>query len=111
MQSEMVSPFSIHQQQLTMLAQQQSFTAAASANSSVGSQTFPVNVHQPGSNGIPLPIQNWGIVGHQVPGMMMSITDQQKYIQVELIKSFCIDVFKLKLSLLSCYCFLVPDEK
>ncbi|KAJ4703389.1 Arf GTPase activating protein [Melia azedarach] len=80
--SEMVSPFSIHQQQLTMLAQQQSFTAAASANSSVGSQTFPVNVHQPGSNGIPLPVQNWGIVGHQVPAMMMSITDQQKYIQM-----------------------------
>lgn len=80
--SEMVSPFSIHQQQLAMLSQQQSFLAAASAKSNGGSQTFPINVHQPSSNGIHVPIQNWGIVGHQVPGMMMPVADQQKYVQM-----------------------------
>lgn len=80
--SEMVSPFSIDQQQLAMLSQQQSFLAAASVNSNGGSQSFPINVHQPGSNGIHVPIQSWGVVGHQVPGMMMPIADQQKYVQM-----------------------------
>lgn len=87
-QSEMVSPFSIDQQQLAMLSQQQSFLAAASVNSNGGSQSFPINVHQPGSNGIHVPIQSWGVVGHQVPGMMMPIADQQKYVQVDLVKRF-----------------------
>lgn len=87
-QSEMVSPFSIDQQQLAMLSQQQSFLAAASGKSNGGSQSFPVNVHQPSSNGIHVPIQSWGVVGHQVPGMMMPIADQQKYVQVDLVKRF-----------------------
>lgn len=87
-QSEMVSPFSIDQQQLAMLSQQQSFLAAAFVKSNGGSQSFPVNVHQPGSNGIHVPIQSWGVVGHQVPGMMMPIADQQKYVQVDLVKRF-----------------------
>lgn len=87
-QSEMMSPFSIDQQQLAMLSQQQSFLAAASGKSNGGSQSFPVNVHQPGSNGIHVPIQSWGVVGHQVPGMMMPIADQQKYVQVDLVKRF-----------------------
>lgn len=87
-QSEMVSPFSIDQQQLAMLSQQQSFLAAASVKSNGGSQSFPVNVHQPSSNGIHVPIQSWGVVGHQVPGMMMPIADQQKYVQVDLVKRF-----------------------
>ncbi|KAH9796761.1 Arf-GAP domain-containing protein [Citrus sinensis] len=78
--SEMVSPFSIDQQQ--------SFLAAASVNSNGGSQSFPINVHQPGSNGIHVPIQSWGVVGHQVPGMMMPIADQQKYVQVDPVKRF-----------------------
>ncbi|KAK3188090.1 hypothetical protein Dsin_027651 [Dipteronia sinensis] len=81
--SKMVSPFSVHQQQLATLSQQQSSLMANSAKSSGGSQTFPVvNVHQPGSNGIHLPNQSWGIVGHQVPGMMMPVTGQQKYVQM-----------------------------
>lgn len=87
-QSEMMSPFSIDQQQLAMLSQQQSFLAAASVKSNGGSQSFPVNVHQPGSNGIHVPFQSWGVVGHQVPGMMMPIADQQKYVQVDLVKRF-----------------------
>lgn len=80
----MVSPFSTHQQQHAILAQQQSLLVAASAKSNSGSQTFPVNLHQPVSNGVYLPTQNWGIFRHQVPGMMMPITNQQKYVQVEL---------------------------
>ncbi|KAJ0082877.1 hypothetical protein Patl1_10862 [Pistacia atlantica] len=80
-QSKMVSPFSTHQQQVAMLAQQQSLLIAASAKSNGGPQTFPVNVHQPVSNGTYLPTQNWGFRGHQVPGMMMPINNQQKYVQ------------------------------
>lgn len=80
----MVSSFSTHQQQHAILAQQQSLLVAASAKSNSGSQTFPVNLHQPVSNGVYLPTQNWGIFRHQVPRMMMPITNQQKYVQVEL---------------------------
>lgn len=106
----MVSPFSIHQQQLAMLSQQQSFLAAASAKSNGGSQTFPINVNQPSSNGIHVPIQNWGIVGHQVPGMMMPVADQQKYVQVDLIKCFYLSVFRLRPFLILLF-FAFPDEK
>lgn len=70
----MVSPFSLHQQQLAMLAQQQSILMAAAAKSSGGIPTVPTNVLQPGSNGahsagggsVPL---NWPNMGYQVPGM------------------------------------------
>ncbi|XP_062160915.1 ADP-ribosylation factor GTPase-activating protein AGD5-like [Alnus glutinosa] len=81
-QSTMLSPFSIHQQQPTMLGQQQSFLMAASARSSVASQRFPAVVYQPWSNGILLPNQNWGSTGHQVPGMMMTVADPQNYMQM-----------------------------
>ncbi|XP_031249879.1 ADP-ribosylation factor GTPase-activating protein AGD5-like isoform X2 [Pistacia vera] len=80
--SKMVSPFSTHQQQVAMLAQQQSLLIAASAKSTGGPQTFPVNVQQPVSNGTYLPTHNWGFHGHQVPGMMMPINNQQKYVQM-----------------------------
>ena len=82
MQSTMTSPFSVPQQQLTMLGQQQPFLMAASAKSSVGSQRFPAIVYQPWANGILMPNQNWGGIGHQVPGMMMPVADPQKYMQV-----------------------------
>lgn len=77
--STMASPFSIHQQQLTMLGQQQSFLMAASAN---GSQTLPAIVHQPQSDAVLIPNQNWGSMGHQVPRMMMPVADPQKYMQI-----------------------------
>lgn len=79
MQSTMASPFSIHQQQLTMLGQQQSFLMAPLAN---GSQTIPAIVHQPHSNAVFIPNQNWGSIGHQVPRMMMPVAEPQKYTQV-----------------------------
>ncbi|KAF3954259.1 hypothetical protein CMV_020373 [Castanea mollissima] len=77
--STMASPFSIHQQQLTMLGQQQSFLMAPSAN---GSQTIPAVVHQPHSNAVFIPNQNWGSIGHQVPRMMMPVPEPQKYMQI-----------------------------
>ncbi|KAK9268206.1 hypothetical protein L1049_010649 [Liquidambar formosana] len=80
--SSMVSPFSVHQQQLTTLAQQQSVLMAAAAKSSEGSKTFSSNIHQPVSNGIHLPTQNWGSIGNQVPGMMMPVAELQKYMQM-----------------------------
>ena len=83
-QSSMVSPFSVPQQQLAMLSQQQQFHMTAAARTGGGSQTVPANAHRPISNGIHLPANNWGSYGYQVPGMVMPSTYPQTYIQVEL---------------------------
>ncbi|KAJ4977289.1 hypothetical protein NE237_002395 [Protea cynaroides] len=89
--SNMVSPFSAHQQQLAMLAHQQSILMAATAKSSVGAPTFPGNSQQPSSNGIHAlgaspTTQNWPNVGYQVPGLTVPGVGQsvlfQNYIQV-----------------------------
>ncbi|KAA8519857.1 hypothetical protein F0562_014053 [Nyssa sinensis] len=77
-----VSPFSVHQQQLAMLAQRQSLFNGAASRSSGGSQTYCGNILQPHSNGIHLPAQNWGSIGNQIPGTMMPVAEQQKYIQM-----------------------------
>ncbi|KAL7129622.1 hypothetical protein ABFS83_13G080800 [Erythranthe nasuta] len=68
--TNMVSPFSVHQQQLAMLAQQQSILMAAAANASSGAPKVPANA-QPGLNGTNLPNQSWPNVGYQFPGMQM----------------------------------------
>ncbi|KAK4491997.1 hypothetical protein RD792_002784, partial [Penstemon davidsonii] len=65
--SNMVSPFSLHQQQ--MLAQQQSILMAAAANASGAKPKAPGNT-QLGLNGTNLPNQSWPNVGYQFPGMM-----------------------------------------
>ncbi|XP_073264564.1 ADP-ribosylation factor GTPase-activating protein AGD5 isoform X2 [Populus alba] len=79
--SIMVSPFSVHQQQLgKMLSQQQQFIMATAAGSGNGSHTVPSKSHRPSSNGTHLPAQSWGNYAYQVPGMVMPITDPQKYI-------------------------------
>ncbi|KAB5533952.1 hypothetical protein DKX38_017038 [Salix brachista] len=80
-QSSMVSPFSIHQQQLAMLSQQQQFHVTVAARSDGGSQTITANAHRPSSNGIHLPAQSWGSYGYQAPGMVMPSTDPQPYFQ------------------------------
>ncbi|KAL9346719.1 hypothetical protein Peur_061572 [Populus x canadensis] len=80
--SSMVSPFSVPQQQLAMLSQQQQFHMTAAARTGGGSQTVPANAHRPISNGIHLPAQNWGSYGYQVPGMVMPSTYPQTYIQM-----------------------------
>ncbi|PIM98176.1 putative GTPase-activating protein [Handroanthus impetiginosus] len=68
--SNMVSPFSLHQQQLAMLAQQQSILMAAAANASGGAPKAAGNL-QLGLNGTHLPNQSWQHVGYQFPGMML----------------------------------------
>lgn len=69
MQSNMVSPFSLHQQQIAMLAQQQSLLMAAAANASAVTSKAPGNT-QLGLNGTNLPTQSWPNAGYQFPGMM-----------------------------------------
>ncbi|KAF7836771.1 putative ADP-ribosylation factor GTPase-activating protein AGD5 [Senna tora] len=68
--SNMVSPFSMHQQQLAMLAQQQSLLMAAAANSTGGNPRFPGSVPQPGLNGSNIPVPSWPAAGYSVPGVL-----------------------------------------
>lgn len=85
MQSNVVSPFSAHQQQLAMLAQQQSLLMAAAASASGAMPKVPNNP-QVGLNGANLPNQSWPNVGYQFPGMMMTDAQKaevQKYMQVD----------------------------
>lgn len=82
--SNMVSPFAMHQQQLAMLAQQQSILMAAAVKSTGADPKFPVNTQQPLPNGTNIPIQVWPNMGYQIPGMMMPVAgqgDQQKLAQ------------------------------
>lgn len=81
----MVSPFALHQQQLAMLAQQQSLLMAAAAKSGSGNSNISGNTQLPGVNGINLPAQNWPNIGFQVPTGMMPLggqADLQKLMQV-----------------------------
>ncbi|KAJ4981208.1 hypothetical protein NE237_032045 [Protea cynaroides] len=88
--SNMVSPFSVHQQQLAMLAQHQSLLMAAAAKTGGGAPTFPGITQQPSSNGIHAlgarsATQNWPNVGYQIPGMTVPGFGQNnlpKYVQV-----------------------------
>ncbi|THG22957.1 hypothetical protein TEA_019574 [Camellia sinensis var. sinensis] len=80
--SNVVSPFSVHQQQLAMLAQQQSLLMAAAAKSAGVVPQFVGNAQPPGPNGTNLPTQNWPNVGYQFPGVMMPAAgniELQKY--------------------------------
>lgn len=90
LQSNMVSPFSVHQQQLAVLAQQQSLLMAAASKSAAGggASIFHGKTDKPGSqllNGN-LPVQNWPNVGFQTPGMTMPMggqNDLQKHMQAD----------------------------
>lgn len=82
----MVSPYALHQQQLAILAQQQSLLMAAAAKSMGGAPKFPINAQQPSSNGANLPTQNWPNMGYQIPGMMMQVAgnkDVPQFMQVD----------------------------
>ncbi|CAL5341901.1 unnamed protein product [Camellia sinensis] len=82
--SNVVSPSSVHQQQLAMLAQQQSLLMAAAAKSAGAVPQFAGNAQPPGPNGTNLPTQNWPNVGYQFPGVMMLAAgniELQKYMQ------------------------------
>ncbi|PIA25907.1 hypothetical protein AQUCO_10300001v1 [Aquilegia coerulea] len=80
--SKMVSPYSLHQQQMAMLVQQQSLLMAA-ATKSGGAPTVPVSAQQSGSNGGyalggSLPNQNWPNFGYQVSGVRMAVPGQNE---------------------------------
>ncbi|XP_075083163.1 ADP-ribosylation factor GTPase-activating protein AGD5 isoform X2 [Nicotiana tabacum] len=80
--SNMVSPFAMHQQQLSQLAQQQSLLMAAAAAS--GALKIPGDVQQ-GPNGSNIVNQSWPNVSYQFPGMTMPAsgkTELEKYLQV-----------------------------
>lgn len=68
----MVSPFSTHQQQLAMLAQQQSLVMAAAANSAGGNPKFPGGMQQPRLNGSNIPVPSWPTAGYPIPGLPMN---------------------------------------
>ncbi|XP_027341189.1 ADP-ribosylation factor GTPase-activating protein AGD5-like isoform X2 [Abrus precatorius] len=63
----MVSPFTMHQQQLAMLAQQQSLLMAAAAKSAGGDPRYPASIQQPRPNGS---VQSWPATGYSVSGLM-----------------------------------------
>ncbi|KAK6131571.1 hypothetical protein DH2020_034682 [Rehmannia glutinosa] len=82
--SNIVSPFSLHQQQIAMLAQQQSILMAAAANASGGAPKAPANIQQ-GLNGTNFPNQSWPNVGYQFPGMTIPAAGKielEKYMQM-----------------------------
>ncbi|CAA0840343.1 Probable ADP-ribosylation factor GTPase-activating protein AGD5 [Striga hermonthica] len=79
--TNIVSPFALHQQQLAMLAQQQSLLFAAAANASGGTAKVHGNT-QLGLNGSN---QSWPTVGYHIPGMTMSAAGKNeldKYMQM-----------------------------
>ncbi|XP_073143224.1 ADP-ribosylation factor GTPase-activating protein AGD5-like isoform X2 [Henckelia pumila] len=81
--SNMVSPFSVHQQ-LSLLAQQQSLLMAAAVNGSGGMPKVPGNALQR-PNGTTSSNQIWPNVGYQLPGMVMPATgkvDLERYLQI-----------------------------
>lgn len=65
--SNMVSPFSLHQQQLAMLAQQQSLLMAAAAKSTSGDPRYPASVQPPRPN---IPVQSWPAAAYPMSGVM-----------------------------------------
>ncbi|KAL5986870.1 hypothetical protein ACLOJK_015204 [Asimina triloba] len=92
--SNMVSPFSVRQQQLAFLAQQQSLLMAAAAKSGSAAPSYPGKSLQPGSKdaqapGGGLPAHNWPNLGFPLPGMMMPAggqNDLQKHMQARILE-------------------------
>ncbi|CAL0310130.1 unnamed protein product [Lupinus luteus] len=78
--SNIVSPFSMHQQQLAMLAQQQSLLMAAATKSTAGNPTYTASTQHPSSN---IPGQNWPAAGYQIYGVtpMVGQGELQKLMQ------------------------------
>lgn len=67
----MVSPYSIHQQQLAFLSQQQALLAAAKSGarpvlSGISNQSVVTGLNAPHMNVVP---QNWPNLGYQTPGI------------------------------------------
>lgn len=62
----MVSPFSMHQQQLAML-QQQSLLMATAAKSSGGDLKYPAGIQESRPN---VPVQSWPATGYSISGAL-----------------------------------------
>ncbi|CAL5200819.1 unnamed protein product [Lathyrus oleraceus] len=65
--SNIVSPFAMHQQQLAMLAHQQSLLMAAASKSTGVDLKYPTGIQQPSSN---VSVQNWPPTGFPISGVM-----------------------------------------
>ncbi|KAL9322326.1 hypothetical protein ACSQ67_010379 [Phaseolus vulgaris] len=63
----MVSPFSMHQQQLAMLAQQQSLLMAAAGKSGGDPRYPPAGMQEPRPN---VPMQSWPATGYLISGVL-----------------------------------------
>lgn len=73
-QSNMGSPYTIHQQQLAFISQQQAFLVAASqSGSALPAQKPGTTVLASNSS---FPIQNWPKEGNQFPGMTLSAGEE-----------------------------------
>ncbi|KAL6553442.1 hypothetical protein OROGR_007284 [Orobanche gracilis] len=83
--SNTLSPFSVHQQQLAMLAQQQYLLMSAAASASGGISKIPGNTQQLGISGTGLPNQSLPNAAYQFPAMMMPAAGKnklEKYMQM-----------------------------
>jgi stromal membrane-associated protein len=77
LQSNMVSPFAVHQQQLAFMSQQQALLMAA-LKAGNAPQITPANVNLLNANGSnapqgSLPFQNWANLGYQNPGSISTV--------------------------------------
>lgn len=93
----MASPYSIHQQQLASVSQQQSFQTAASKPVGINSTLPGRTNNQTVLNGylalnVSLPYQNWPNLGYQGPGIMppashkgVNISGQVSLLQLSMI--------------------------
>lgn len=88
LQSNIVSPFAVHQQQLAMLAQQQSLLMAAAAQAANGASKSPINMQQPGLNGTNMPAQNWPNLGYHFPGLTTPTAGQNELQKVAQVRNF-----------------------
>ncbi|KAE8723044.1 putative ADP-ribosylation factor GTPase-activating protein AGD5 [Hibiscus syriacus] len=79
--SSMVSPLSIHPQQLAMLPKQQPIMNTT-VKPNGGSEAFPINSPHFSSNGFHSPALSFGSVGHQVPGMVTPVANRQNHMQM-----------------------------
>lgn len=73
LQSNMVSPYSVHQQQLAFLSQQQALLMAVAKSGTVN-PTLSGSSNQPAVTGLHAPninvlYQNWPNIGYQAPGV------------------------------------------
>lgn len=102
LQSNMVSPFAAHQQQLAFMSQQQALLLAALKAGNAGNtpQMVPGNANQLNANGSnptmgTLPFQNWTNLGYQNPGLTPAAQNGATKVKI---RRCCIYLFTLFLN-------------